>query len=90
LSLARYLSSAVVIPFYTEDRRVSDLAAPAKEFYQASIKEIIMSKAYHSTKEGKKKPLHSIKEKKALKLERKRAAEHVNPEIKVVKGAIQS
>ena len=49
-----------------------------------------MSKAYHSTKEGKKKALHTLKEKKELKLERKRAAEHVNPEIKIVKGAIQS
>jgi hypothetical protein len=49
-----------------------------------------MSKAFHSSKEGKKKPLHTIKEKKALKLERKRAAEHMTPEIKVIKGAIQS
>lgn len=48
-----------------------------------------MSKAYHSTREAKKKPLLSHKEKKALKLERKRAAEHAAAEIKIVKGNLK-
>jgi len=47
-----------------------------------------MSHVRHSTKEAKKKPLHSIKEKKAIKLERKRAVEHEAPEVKVVKGTL--
>lgn len=45
-----------------------------------------MSHSHHSTHESKKKALHSPKEKKAMKLEKKRAAEHSTPEIKVVKG----
>jgi hypothetical protein len=47
-----------------------------------------MSHTHHTTKEGKKKALHTPKEKRALKLEKKRAAEHSNPEIKVVKGTL--
>lgn len=47
-----------------------------------------MSHSHHSTKEGKKKALHTPKEKRAMKLEKKRAAEHSTPEIKVVKGTL--
>ena len=47
-----------------------------------------MSHSHHSTHEDKKKALHTLKEKKAMKLEKKRAAEHSNPEIKVVKGTL--
>lgn len=47
-----------------------------------------MSHSRHSTHEAKKKPLHTAKEKKAMKLEKKRAAEHSTPEVKVVKGAL--
>lgn len=47
-----------------------------------------MSHSHHSTKENKKKALHSPKEKRAMKLEKKRATEHSNPEIKVIKGTL--
>lgn len=47
-----------------------------------------MSHAHHSSKESKKKPQHSPKEKRAMKLEKKRAAENPNPEIKVVKSVL--
>jgi hypothetical protein len=47
-----------------------------------------MSHIRHSTKETKKKPVLSLKEKKALKLERKRAGEHETPEIKVIQGTL--
>jgi hypothetical protein len=47
-----------------------------------------MSHAHHSSREGKKKALHSAKEKRAMKLDKKRAAENSNPEIKVVKGTL--
>lgn len=47
-----------------------------------------MSHAHHAAKESKKKPQHSLKEKRAMKLEKKRAAENSNPEIKIVKGAL--
>lgn len=51
-------------------------------------KEVTMSHAHHSTHEFKKKAAHTPKEKRALKLEKKRAAEHANPEIKIVKGTL--
>jgi hypothetical protein len=47
-----------------------------------------MSHSHHSTKETRKKPLHTPKEKRAIKLEKKRAAEHSTPEIKIVKGTL--
>lgn len=53
-----------------------------------SDEEIIMSHAHHSTHESKKKAAHTPKEKRAMKLEKKRAAEHSNPEIKIVKGSL--
>lgn len=47
-----------------------------------------MSHAHHVSKENKKKPQHTLKEKRAMKLEKKRASETSNPEIKVVKGIL--
>jgi hypothetical protein len=47
-----------------------------------------MSHTHHSTREDKKKAQHSPKEKRAMKLEKKRASENPNPEIKIVKGVL--
>lgn len=47
-----------------------------------------MSHIRHSTKETRKKPMHTPQEKRAMKLEKKRAAEHSSPEIKIVKGIL--
>ena len=47
-----------------------------------------MSHSHHSTHENKKKAQHTPKEKRVMKLEKKRAAEHSNSEIKIVKGAL--
>jgi hypothetical protein len=55
----------------------------------ASLKEIIMSKSHHATHEAKKKPLMTPKAKKAQKLEKRRAAEHQAPEIKIVHGSLK-
>lgn len=50
--------------------------------------EIIMSHTHHSNRENKKKALHTPKEKRAMKLDKKRAAEHSNPEVRIIKGAL--
>ena len=47
-----------------------------------------MSHAHHASKENRKKPQHTPKEKRAIKLAKKRAAEQASPEIKVVKGTL--
>lgn len=49
-----------------------------------------MSHAHHSLREYKKKARHSPQEKRALKLEKKRAAENPHAEIKLVKGVLNS
>ncbi|HTH95044.1 MAG TPA: hypothetical protein VL550_07425 [Rhodocyclaceae bacterium] len=48
-----------------------------------------MSKSHHATHEAKKKPLMTPKAKKAQKLEKRRAAEHQAPEIKIVHGSLK-
>jgi len=47
-----------------------------------------MSHAHHVSKENKKKPQHTLKEKRVMKLEKKRASDNSNPEIKIVKGTL--
>ena len=47
-----------------------------------------MSHAHRSPKEDKKKPQHSPKEKRAMKLEKKRASENPASEIRIVKGVL--
>jgi hypothetical protein len=47
-----------------------------------------MSHTHHSNRENKKKALHTPKEKRAMKLDKKRAAEHSNPEVRIIKGVL--
>jgi hypothetical protein len=61
------------------------MAGLLNSFWQG---ENIMSHTHHSTREDKKKAQHSPKEKRAMKLEKKRASENPNPEIKIVKGVL--
>lgn len=47
-----------------------------------------MSHTHHANRENKKKALHTPKEKQAMKLDKKQAAEHSNPEVRIIKGAL--
>lgn len=47
-----------------------------------------MSHSNHANHESRKKALHSPKEKRAMKLDKKRAAENPNHKVRVIKGAL--